>query len=314
MQDLLFTFESVAPVFLITFLGTLLKRGRLINDQFVTDSSRLVFNVAMPVLIFLKLSEVDFRQLFHVRLILYLYLMTMVSVAVIWLFVLRFIQKGEDRGAFIQGAFRSNFAIVGFAIIANLFGEDALAKAAFVLALVMPLHNFLSVVILTISTNPEDAIEWKLIAFRVLKNPLIVAAAIAILFALVHIPLHPILARTGDYLAGLTLPLALLGIGGSLNMEAVKRASKMAFAASGIKLIMLPLLGTLGAVWIGMRGLDLAVIFILFSAPTAIASFVMAQTMGANSRLAGNIVIISTFGAIVTITLGLYILKTVQFI
>ncbi|NQT26012.1 AEC family transporter [candidate division KSB1 bacterium] len=314
MHEFLFILESVAPVFLITFLGMVLKRVHMINDQFVADSSKLVFNVAMPVLVFLKLSEVNFGQVFQIRQILYLYFATFTAVVIIWLSVLRLIPQGEDRGAFIQGAVRSNFAIVGFAIISNLFGEAALSKAAMVLAFIMPLHNILSVIILTLSSHPGKTVEWKTIFSRVIKNPLIVSAAIAILFAVFKIPVHSIFKNTGNYLAGITLPLALLGIGGSLNIDEIKRASKMAFAASGIKLILLPLLGTLGAIWIGMRGQDLAVIFILFAAPTAIASFVMAQTMGANSRLAGNIVIISTFGAVLTITVGLYILKYYQLI
>lgn len=314
MQDFLFALESVAPVFLITFLGIMLKRARLINDQFVADSSKLVFNVAMPVLVFLKLSQVNFNQVFQIRQIIYLYVSTLISVAFIWLSILPFIRKGKDRGAFVQGAFRGNFAIVGFAIIANLFGESALGKAAMVLALIMPLQNLISVILLMLSTHRGQKVEWKLILSRVIKNPLIVSAFIAIIFAVLKIPVHSILVRTGEYLAGITLPLALLGIGGSFKMEEARRASKMAFAASGIKLILMPLICTWGAIRIGMRGLDLAVVFILFAAPAAIASFIMARTMGANSRLAGNIVIISTFGAVITITFGLYILKYFQLI
>lgn len=314
MQDFLFILRSVTPVFLITFLGIVLKRVHILNARFVADSSRLVFNVSLPVLIFLKLCSMNLEQVFRIRQMVYLYAATTVAVAAIWIMSLRLIRGGADRGAFIQGAFRSNFAIVGFAIIASVFGEDALSKAAMVLALVMPLHNLLSVIILTVSTHPEKTIEWRTILWRVLKNPLILSAVMALPFACFDIPVHSIFIRTGNYLAAMTLPLALLGIGASLNLEEIRRASKMAFAASGIKLILLPLAGTWGAIVLGLRDMDLAVVFILFSAPTAIASFVMAETMGANSRLAGNIILISTFGAVLTMTAGLYVLKFYRFI
>lgn len=310
MQNFLFILQSVTPVFLIMFLGIALKRARIINDRFVTDSSRLVFNVSMPVLIFLKLSDIDFNEVFRLGQMLYLYAATGIAVALIWLFARRTIPEDRDKGAFIQGAFRSNFAIVGLAVILNLFGEEALGKAAMVLAVMLPFHNLLSVVILTVSASPESKLEWKTILCRVLKNPLIIAAAAATVFAVLEIPLHAIFIKTGDYLAALTLPLALLGIGGSFNLHEMKHASRAAFAAAGVKLILLPAAGTWGAVCAGMRDLDLAVVFVLFAAPTAIASFVMARAMGANSRLAGNIVIISTFGAVITLTLGLTLLKS----
>ncbi len=56
---------------------------------------------------------------------------------------------------------------------------------------------------------------------------------------------------TGTYLADLALPLALVGIGGSLNMENLKRASTLAFTASIIKIIILPIILTLGAYFLG---------------------------------------------------------------
>lgn len=50
--------------------------------------------------------------------------------------------------------------------------------------------------------------------------------------------------------------------------------------------------------------------FILFASPTAIVSFVMAEAMGANSKLAGNIILISTLGSVFTIAAGILILKS----
>ena len=49
--------------------------------------------------------------------------------------------------------------------------------------------------------------------------------------------------------------------------------------------------------------------FVLFASPTAIVSFIMAEAMGSNSRLAGNIVLISTVASVFTIAAGIVILK-----
>ena len=216
--------------------------------------------------------------------------------------------------AFIQGAFRSNFSIVGFAIVWNLFGEDGLARAAMILAFLMPLYNILSIIALTILTHREKKIPVKMLIFRFITNPLLISVLISLSFSLLKFRLHPVLFDTAEILSRLALPLALLGIGGSLNLEAIKSASVMAVYASLIKIVLVPLCLTWGAVQAGFTGMNLGIMFIAFGCPTAVSSYVMADAMGANSKLAGNIVLISTMGATFTITAGIVILKKLGFL
>ena len=56
------------------------------------------------------------------------------------------------------------------------------------------------------------------------------------------------------------------------------------------------------------------IMFVLFASPTAIVSFIMAEAMGANSKLAGNIVLISTVASVFTIAAGIVILKELALI
>jgi len=76
-----------------------------------------------------------------------------------------------------------------------------------------------------------------------------------------------------------------------------------------LKLVVIPAAATFAAYAFGFTGNDLGIIFILFACPTAIASFIMAEAMGVNSRLAGNILLLTTLASIVTITIGFFILK-----
>ncbi len=310
MQTFWFILQSVAPVFLIAFLGIFLKKIRIINDQFVHDSSRLVFTVSLPVLIFTKLSTVDFATVFHAGQITFALISTFLSFFVIWAIASRFIPRCQDLGTFVQGSFRSNYAILGFAINANVFGEEILAITAVILAFIMPLYNLLSVIVLTVTGRNHKSIDWPDTAIRILKNPLIVAVFVSLPFSLLKIHVPIILNRTTEYLAALTLPLALIGIGGSLDLPALKRASKLAVSASIIKVVLIPALWTPVAVWLGFRGLVLGALFVMFASPTAVASFVMAKTMDGNARLAGNIVLISTLASSITITTGLFLLKS----
>lgn len=310
IDNILFTANIVAPVFLIIALGYAAKKMRIINENFVDVTSKFVFSVSLPALVFMQIAEMDLSKTINFPQILFIYTGTITTFILIWLLSIPFIKDGRDRSVFIQGAFRSNFAIVGFAIISNLFGTAALGKAAIILAFILPLYNILAVIVLTVPLRQTNQLSFYPIIKEILLNPLIVAVIVGLPFSYFTIKLPSIIATTGNFLSDLALPLALIGIGGSLNLEQIKKASTLAFTSSIIKLILIPLILTTTAYFFGYRGIDLGIMFILFACPTAIVSFIMAEAMGANSKLAGNIILISTLGSVFTIAIGILILKT----
>ncbi len=314
LSNLLFSLNAVAPVFLIISLGYFLKKIGMIEDSFIDTTSKVVFNVAMPALVFSKLATADFQSTFRVKPVLIAYFGTIAFFGIAWLIALLLTKDGKDQGAFIQASFRSNFAIVGFAIIFNMFGESGLSKAALLLAFVMPLYNILAVIALTTTTNQSNRIPIKRTIKEVITNPLIIAAFVAIPCALLHIKIPFFVAKSIDYLAAMTLPLALIGIGGSLYFRSIRKNFSLTFAGTAIKIIILPLILTAVTIFLDIRGEMAGVLFVLFASPTAIASFIMARAMGANSELAGNIVVTTTLGSILTISLGIFLLKSFSLI
>ncbi|RMG76701.1 MAG: AEC family transporter, partial [Bacteroidetes bacterium] len=297
------------PVFLIIFLGIFLKKINIIDEIFVKISSRLVFSVALPALVFTKLYAMDFQQALDFKQILFIYCGILFFYGLIWFTSIPFITEGRDRAVFIQGSFRSNYAIIGFAVIQNMFGEHALVKASVILAFIMPLYNFLSIVALTVPVRKEKGLNLTKTVIEIFTNPLILAALISIIFSYFKIPVHPVILKTGNYLAAMALPLALIDIGGSLNL---KNISRLAIITTFIKLILIPSLLTFGAYRLGYRGEDLVLMFLLFATPTAIASFIMAEAMDCNGQLASDIVVISTLTSILTISVGIFILKSLK--
>lgn len=312
-DNIVFTANIVAPVFLIIAVGYFARRKKIINEVFVDVTSKLVFQISLPVFIFLEISTLDLSQVFDVDQITFITSATFITYLLIWISTIPYIKNAEDKGAFIQGAFRGNYAIVGLALISNLFGEDALGKATLILAFLLPVYNVLAVIVLTVPKH-QGKIKFKSIFTDIIFNPLILAVIIALPFSFFKIRLPEMFISTGNYFADLALPLALVGIGGSLNIENLKRASTLAFSSSIIKIVILPLALTLAAIFLGYRNDDLGIMFIVFACPTAIASFVMADVMGANSKLAGNIIMISTLGSVFTIATGILLLKSFHLI
>jgi len=309
VQNLIFSLSLVAPVFLIVALGYFLKKLGMINENFVSVSSKVVFNVSLPALIFLEIATIDFGEIFNVDQIAFVYIGTLISFGVVWIIAGFFSNEGKDKASFIQGSFRGNFAIIGLAIIANFYGVESLGQASLVLAFTIPLYNILSVIALTVPLRKEKQFDYKKTVFEIVKNPLILAVLSAIPFSYFNITVPGIIYKTGSYLSALTLPLALVGIGGFLNFSDITKGLSLTLLSTTLKLIVFPAATAFAAYLLGFRGMDLGIIFILFACPTAIASFIMAEAMGANSRLAGNILLLTTLASVVTITIGLFILK-----
>lgn len=314
MQNLIFTFNTVSPVFLIIFLGFVLKEKGLINDNFISLSSKIVFSVTLPCLVFIKLSTTDFGLAFNAKQVFFIYTGVFFFYGLIWLASSFFTKNSRSRASFIQGSYRSNFAIVGFALVANTFGNHALGQAALILAFVMPLFNVLAIIALTVPVKREEKLSIKHILLEIATNPLIIATLFSLPFAVFKIGTPEFLVKTIDILAALTLPLALLGIGGSLNFASLKSDIKLTLISTLIKIVVMPAILTYCAFLLGFRGETLGVTFFLFATPTAIVSFIMADALDCNSRLAGNIIVLTTLGSIFTISVGIFLLKTLELI
>jgi predicted permease len=311
---LAFTANTIAPIFFIVFLGIWLKRIKLINDSFVATASKLVFTITLPTLIFMAIVKTDFEAVFNPTQIGFFIVVTLITFAVLWILASRWIKDGRDLGVFIQGAFRGNYGIIGLAVSYNLFADEGLAKASILLAVVIPLYNTLSILALTLPMRTENGLSTMDAIKEIAKNPLIIAVALALVVSFTGFELPEVAARTGRYFANLTLPLALLAIGGSLSLKSLKDTSAMAFWATFAKLVIIPALLTGAAFFMNFSGQDIAILFILFGCPTAAAAFVMAKAVGANAQLAANIILTTTLGSVLTLSAGIYLLRVTQVI
>lgn len=311
MSDLLaafsFAFSVTGPIFVILLLGIALSRVGLINDAFVDVGTRLVFNVTLPSLLFISISKTSLSETANFGLIGYALAATATVYLLLEVLAARVIEPREDRGVVVQGAFRSNMGIVGLAYCVNAYGELGLAAASIYLGLVTILLNVLAVITLNRSLNKHRSV-WATLG-AIARNPLILGILLALPVAWAQIELPAVLLKTGEYFAQMTLPLALLCTGASLSLKPVRDELRNAAYATAGKLILVPVLMTTGGYWLGFRGLDLGILFLMSSSPTAAASYVMTRAMGGNAGLAANIIAYTTLGSMLVTSLGVMLLR-----
>lgn len=315
MNNIIFIINTVSPIFLIVILGWVLRKIGVINEEFIKQSIKFVFHVPLPILVFLKLATVDFNKLFDGKIIIIVYGCMLIIFFLGWILSKALIKRGEGRGVFIQGGFWPNNVIIGLALVMNIFGEDAVSKMVMILIFLIPLDYMLSVIALTISDRKEKRSKAMLDMIKsIALNPVIIAAIFAIVFSLIRFPIPNALINTGNYLAAITLPLALIGLGGTLKIKLLKNTSFITLGALIIKLLISPMLAITVGYFIGYADIDLGILFIIFACPTAIISFVLADAMTPHGEIAGNIVLTTTLASAITIPLGLMILTSLNLI
>ncbi|KPW54766.1 Uncharacterized protein ALO80_04019 [Pseudomonas caricapapayae] len=301
------TLNITAPVFAMLFLGVLLKRIGAINDGFIVAASGLVFNVTMPALLFLGIIHADLHAALQPRLLIFFSAATLLSFAFAWGWAIWRCPQ-EERGVYVQGAFRGNNGVIGLALAASMYGPYGISLGAILAALVIVFYNTLSTIVLAVYSPVIKSDPWSVFK-SVLANPLIISVIIASPFAYFSIGLPRWLETSGSYLAQMTLPLALICIGGTLSLASLRKSGNLAISASAMKMITLPLLCTLAAWLVGFRGAELGILFLYFASPTAAASYIMARTANGNYELAAAIIVITTLAAAVTTNVGIFILQ-----
>lgn len=283
---------AVVPLFCLMSIGVFVKRSKLMTDEELVHTNRMVFKVFFFCMMFYNIYITDLASTVRPGLMLFgaagVFSVFLAATALICIFE----PSNKRRGAMSQAIFRSNFVLMGIPLVGNIFGEDQLAIPTMMIAVIVPIYNVLAVFVLETFRGGH----WDLggILLGVLKNPMILGAIVAVVFRLLDIPVpRPILKPIGQ-VAAATTPVALIILGASFKGGSFHAHLPQLIACTLSRLLLVPgvMLGL--AVYLGFRGIDLVTLVAIFATPCAVASFAMAQQMDSDADLAGNCVVFST--------------------
>ena len=71
LDSFIYSVNTVLPIFVIVALGWSLFRAKLVTPEFTAMAERLVFRVALPVMLFLEVSSADLASAFDGRFIIF---------------------------------------------------------------------------------------------------------------------------------------------------------------------------------------------------------------------------------------------------
>lgn len=306
LEFMTFAVSVIGPVILMIAFGYGLYKYGTLDNNFVEKASRLVFNFALPALLFSTISTSSVGQLAN---------FTVISVGMggtllvflAMLMITPLIINKVDRGVVIQGSFRSNMGIVGLAYCANAFGSEGLAYGSVYLGGLTILYNLLSVAVLNVFQDKETS--YTKIGKDIATNPIILSIIAGLLVSILSIELPAIVTNSAAYFAQLTLPLALLCTGAALRFSTMRQNGIAGIFSIIVKCIFYPIIVVGIAIFAGIEGMPLMIIFLMAISPTAAASYVMVRKIGGNHELAAQIIAISTVVSVPFTLLGFAIIR-----
>ncbi|MEG2570760.1 MAG: AEC family transporter [Clostridia bacterium] len=308
MSDVLFSFNAVAPIFILVALGFLLTKLKVWNDDFLKLANRVCFTVFLPVMLFYNIYKSDFSRVWSPRLIGFIIIAVTVLFAISCLIVPRFTKDGGRRGAIIQALFRGNYLLLGVPICQSMFGDAGGAAAAVAAAFIIPYFNILATVVLSIYSR-DTKISLRAVILKIIKNPLIIASVLGMLAVAVGLSLPTVIDTVLLDIRGIGTPLSLLILGGDFKLRELRGNLKPIIATSAARLILVPAVMLTAAYALGFRGVELGVLVSVFGTPVAVSSYVMTHEMRGDYVLAGQLIVATTFGAMFTTFLFVYALR-----
>lgn len=291
-------------LFLIMLTGMVCRKIGIFSDDMVKKLSKLVLNIANPAVILASAVSSGNNITGNNLAVTGILSLTMfASLIIIAHFIPPLIRaQKSDFGVYKCMTIFGNIGFMGLPLVSAIFGPDAtLYVAIFQLPFNVLIYTYGVYVLRKDSQDGDNEITVS--PMKDILNIGVISCLIAIVLFFTKLPVPYFITKTLDYLGSLTAPLSMMIIGDSLTKINIKSLLKNIQLLSYciIKLLILPIAGTLIARLAGIDGTLLGVFVVMMATPAGTMNAMLSQQYGGNYKLASEGVALSTLLSIFTI-------------
>lgn len=302
-------FNILFPIISIILLGVVVRQLRLFPDNFFPAVNRLVFIFGITPLLFIKTASmsVSYREVLPSVLVLMAHVLVLALLA--WGAAGVFALRRESIASFVHASIRGNYAYVGLPVIYYAFAHTPAegSSAGIAILIFTPtiiFHNILAVLFLRHYNGRDGKEGYAHLVRSILTDPLVMACALGLAVNImgVHVPLA--FARTCESLGGMALPLALMGIGATMDPALLRGALFPPLGAAFIKTFIGPIAvcGLITAAGIGMNTVHAQILLLLSACSIGVSTYVVTEHYGGDGRLVGSAIFISAIMSMVSLS------------
>lgn len=299
MASVITLVELEAVMFLLMFVGGLLRKKNILTEAGQKSLSDLLLYVILPCNIFKSfLVEINgnvWGDFTKVLIICGVVLLTAVFGG--RLFFRKVIS--EKRQLMKYGLVNGNVAFLGLPVSEGLYGSEGVLNAT----IYMIPHRILvwsyGMVLLDENTKKEKGIKCVL---SLLLQPCMIAAEIGLLFMVFQFQLPSVLQMSVENLGKCLFPMSMLIIGGILSKTSIKSiVNRESVFFCLVRLVLLPAVAFVVGIFLHTKGAALGVSVVMAGMPGASITAILAGQFGLDQEFASEMVALSTVLSAVSI-------------
>lgn len=294
-------FELLLPDFSLIALGYLVCRYTALGRTLWEQVDRLVYFLLFPLLLFHSILKSPLDLDSASGLIAGGLMLAAIGVGLSYAlphlpWIGRHIDR-RDHAACAQIGFRFN-SFIGLALAERLAGAQGLLLIAVLIGICVPIFN-------TAAVWPMARQSQRHFGRELLRNPLILATASALLANLLGLRLPESVEPAVSRIGAASLTLGLMAAGAGMQFSSLARAKVLALSLIAIKHLLLPVAAYALTRLLGLEPTEALVLMAFSGLPTASSAYVLAARMGYDGAIVAALVTASVLMGLVSLPLAL---------
>ncbi|RFB65818.1 MULTISPECIES: AEC family transporter [unclassified Herbaspirillum] len=280
------------PDFILILMGVIIFRITNWGEAFWAGMEKMVYYLLFPALLFYSTARLQLNLATTGTFVEVGVLALLAGVALTWIGK-PFIKAGPmtyESG--MQTAFRFN-SYIALALASRLAGEKGVGLMALLIGFGVPLCNMAAVHALAHRSGNLGS--------ELVRNPLLIATGSGLLFALCGFTLPEVAGAVLSRLGSASIALGLLMVGAGLRLSGIREDKLMTTYFTAIKLLAVPAVAYVLGRWLELPQLQLQIVVLFCSLPTASSCYILAARMGGNGPMTAFLISLGTLVSAVTI-------------
>lgn len=307
-------FETIFPVLAIALLGYVCARWDMFDRAACDAIAALVFQLLMPVLLFIATVQSDIPADMNWSFMYAYYLPALAVYALgVWCAAQYFDMDAAGQSVLAMGGAYANTTIVGVPVALFALGKNALLP----LFILVSVHNLvLFSVGLAVAERerfvPQHLLRslWQL-AWQFVRNPITGSLIAGLLVNRLQIPLYAPLENGLELLSQACVPVSLFVLGTLLNRYRIRGNIRPAAVVVLLRMLVMPLL----VWWLAFHVFDVPLLWaatalLTASMPVGITAYVYAEQTGACEAPIATAIVLSTLLSMLVLPVVLAYLRT----
>jgi malate permease and related proteins len=295
---------TILSIVLMIGVGYVLKRIDFLSEKDIGSLNNIVVYVLMPCMIFYALYSADMSLLPVLGILPFVIFIASIGSGVISYIVLKRLHYDDKKlWSVLVTVMIANTAFMGYPVNLGVFGNSGFLRAIFCDLATTCMFLILSfVLMLKFGGTVKTALK------KILLFPPLWAVVLGISFNLLNIPIGPVLDKTIGYLGDGAIPLIMISLGLSINLDGLTRSKSMVIFTSIIKLAVFPLIAFVVVSLLGLVDLQHDIGIIEAAMPSGMLSLVLAITYKLDYELTSDCILINTVISLITLPIIMSIL------